>query len=158
MADFRLHCKKVDAKIWEERFGVYGAWKRSTFNEYKRTGYIELKTGFRCLGPLKYTEAINLHVQGSSAHLLFWTLLKTAPLIRGISGRSNIVCTIHDAVVIDAHPDEVDAVVRMVLDYGTQKVREHWPWITMPLRMEAEVSEVDGSWAKMKPYHLEEQG
>jgi hypothetical protein len=45
----------------------------------------------------------------------------------------------------------------MVLDYGTHKVREYWPWITMPLRMEAEVSEVDGSWAKMKEYHLEVQ-
>jgi len=156
MADFRLHCKKVDAKIWEERFGVYGAWKRSTFQEYKRIGYIELKTGFRCRGPLKYTEAINLHVQGSSAGLLFWTLLKTAPIVRGISGRSHIVANIHDALVIDAHPDEVDTIIRTVIDYGTNRVREAWPWITMPLRMEAEVSEIDGSWAKMKPYHLTE--
>ena len=154
MADFKEHVKKFDQILWEKRFPVYSEWKKTTYEDCKKNGFIYLKTGFRCHGPLKYTEAINLHVQGSASHLLFWTLLETNPIIRGMSGRSGTVATIHDSLVIDAHPDEVEAIVRLVLDYGTQKVREHWPWITMPLRMEPEISEVDGSWAKMKLYHL----
>lgn len=154
--DFKEHVAKFDKILWEKRFPVYAEWKKTTYEDCKKNGFIYLKTGFRCHGPLKYTEAINLHVQGSASHLLFWTLLKTNPIIRGMSGRSASIATIHDAVVIDAHPSEVEAIVRLVLDYGTNKVREFWPWITMPLRMEPEVSEVDGSWAKMKPYHLPE--
>ena len=40
-------------------------------------------------------------------------------------------------------------VAKIINEWATVKVREHWPWITMPLKMEAEISEVDGSWADM---------
>lgn len=152
MVDFREHIKAFDGILWGKRFPVYAAWKQETYQKYKSTGYVYHKTGFRCHGPMRYTQAINLAVQGSAFYCLLWTLLQTGPLIRGLSGRSHILCHVHDAVVIDAHPSEVDEIIRLVREYGTQKVREEFGWINLPLNMEAEVSEVDGSWAVMKHY------
>jgi uracil-DNA glycosylase family 4 len=152
IADFKEHVKKFDGILWEKRFPVYAAWKQNTYQNYKVRGYVEHKTGFRCWGPLKYTEAINLATQGSAFYCLLWTLRHTAPLIRGLSGRSNLVAHIHDALVLDAHPSEVAEIIRLIREYGTKKVREALGWVSLPLNMEAEVSDVDGSWAVMHHY------
>lgn len=148
--DFRVHVQKVERILWEDRFPGYAQWKRDVFQEYRRKGYVELKSGFRCHGPLSYTEATNFPIQGPAFHCLLWTILQIEEPIRAISGRSSIVCNIHDAMVVDMHPDDEAEIDRLVWDYGTRKVRQHWPWIITPLVIEAEKSKVDGSWAEME--------
>ena len=32
---------------------------------------------------------------------------------------------------------------------GTQKIREDWDWIIVPLQIEKSFSEIDGNWANM---------
>lgn len=147
---FRLHVQKVERILWEDRFPQYARWKRDIYQDYKRRGYVELKTGFRCLGPMGYTDSTNVAIQGSAFHCLLWTILQIEEKVRAISGRSSIVCNIHDAMVIDMHPDDEAEIDRLVWDYGTRKVREHWPWIITPLVIEAERSAIDGSWAQME--------
>lgn len=149
-AAFRLHVQKVERILWEERFPGYAQWKRDIYQDYKRKGFVELKTGFRCLGPMGYTDATNLQIQGSAFHCLLWTILQIEEKVRAISGRSSIVCNIHDAMVLDMHPDDEAEIDRLVWEYGTQRVRQHWPWIITPLVIEAERSKVDGSWAEME--------
>ena len=147
---FRLHVQKVERILWEERFPGYAQWKRDIYQDYKRKGYVELKTGFRCRGPMGYTDSTNVAIQGSAFHCLLWTILQIEEKVRAISGRSSIVCNIHDAMVVDTHPEDEAEIDRLVWEYGTQKVREHWPWIITPLVIEAERSQVDGSWAEME--------
>jgi len=144
------HVAGVERILWEERFPGYAKWKRDIYNDYLKKGYIELYTGFRCRGPLIFTKATNLQIQGSAFHCLLWTLLQIDEKIRAISGRSSAVCNIHDALVVDLHPDDEAEVDRLVWEYGTQKVREHWEWIVTPLVIEAERSEIDGTWAAME--------
>ena len=153
---FAAHVKRADEMLWK-RFAGYAKWRKDMAEKCDRDGYIELYTGFRCKGPLAFTESGNWQIQGSSYHILLWTYLQAGPRIRALSGRSCIVCSIHDAVVVDAHPDEVEEIARIVKGFGEIKSREHFPWINVPLKMEIEVSDVDGTWAKMHPYHLPEE-
>lgn len=152
---FAAHVKKADEKLWK-RFSGYSQWRKDIANDCDRRGYIELHTGFRCVGPLAFTESGNWQIQGSSYHILLWTYLQVGPLIRALSGRSSVVLSIHDALLVDAHPDEVEGIARIIKHYGEIKTREHFKWINVPLKMELEISEVDGTWAKMKNYHLPE--
>ena len=36
----------------------------------------------------------------------------------------------------------------------TQKIRENWKWIIVPLGIEKSISEVDGNWSEMKEIGL----
>lgn len=144
------HVSNVERILWDERFKVYKEWKGKIWEQYKRDGFVELYTGFRCYGPLKRTAATNYPIQGSAFHVLLWTMMNVAPRIRRATGnRSRIIGQIHDALVCDVNPADEQLLDNLVQDWGTQRVRKHWPWLIVPLTIEKERSEVDGSWAKM---------
>ena len=149
------HVANVERILWQERFKVYAAWKDSMYAQYKRDGFVDLYTGFRCYGPLKKTAATNYPIQGSAFHVLLWTMMQVAPRIRrATNGRSRIIGQIHDALVADVNPADEMALDALVQEWGTQRVRKHWPWIIVPLTIEKERSEVNGSWAVMKGAEL----
>jgi uracil-DNA glycosylase family 4 len=156
IVDFQKHVEKIENRFWNERFEVYKKWKYETFKEYEKKGYVELYTGFKCFGPLKFTEVTNYPIQGSAFHCLLWTLIQVNDKIKAISGRSSIIGQIHDAIVGDIHPEDEKEVDRLINYWGTEKIREHWPWIIVPLKIEKERSEVDGSWDEMKECEMEE--
>ena len=114
---------------------------------------MELHTGFRCRGPLSYTEATNLQIQGTAFHCLLWTKTKVSPLIEGLSGRSRVVLDIHDALVSYIHQDEVEEARNIIREWGETRIREQFLWLIVPLTIEFEGSEVGGSWAKMSGMH-----
>jgi uracil-DNA glycosylase family 4 len=147
---FIRHVEEIEERFWEEQFPVYDKWKRTTFKEYERNGYVDLFTGFRCYGPLRFTEVTNYPIQGSAFHCLLWTIIKTYQRIKDISGRSAIIGQIHDAIVVDAYPDDEESIDEMIRDWGTKKIRKAWPWIIVPLTIEKERSAVDGSWDEME--------
>ena len=64
--------------------------------------------------------------------------------------RSFLIGQIHDAILRDYHPDDEEYLDHLIWDYGTQKIREYWDWIIVPLTIEKETSEINGSWADMK--------
>jgi hypothetical protein len=64
--------------------------------------------------------------------------------------RSFIIGQIHDDIEGDIHPDDEEEFDYYVWLYATKKVREHWDWINVPLRVEKERSEINGNWAEMK--------
>jgi DNA polymerase I-like protein with 3'-5' exonuclease and polymerase domains len=147
--DFKGHIEAIEKDFWKRRFAAYDAWKDETWRFYKRHGFVELPTGFRCFGPMKRTEVINIPIQGPAYHCLLWYKTQVTPLIHGISGRSDVILNIHDSLVTDHHPDDQEEMHRIIWEWGTQRIREHWPWIIVPLTIEAEVSDTDGSWAKL---------
>ena len=153
---FQAHVEKVENRFWNEKFPVYKQWKMDTYEEYKKKGYVDLFTGFRCYGPIKFTEATNYPIQGAAFHILLWTLINTEDRIKKISGKSSIIGQIHDAVVCDVHPEDEKEVDRLINLWGTKKVREHWDWILVPLSIEKERSEVDGSWDEMTECKMED--
>lgn len=148
-AAFKKHVIEYEREFWEVRFKVYNEWRNRIWADYRKKGYIEMYTGFRMYGPLKKTQATNGQIQGTAFHCLLRTLAKAAPEIEAISGRSKIVGQIHDAMVGDIHPDDEAEADRIVQYYGTEEIRKAWPWIIVPLTIEKERSEIDGTWAVM---------
>jgi uracil-DNA glycosylase family 4 len=147
---FKRHVEKIEDVFWNERFQVYSQWKKKVYKQYVKDGYIDLYTGFRCWGPMDEKKVCNYPIQGSAFHCLLYTVSQVQPLIDGISGRSRVIGQIHDAIVVDAHKDEEDQIDRLIKHYGTEKVREKWDWIIVPLKIEKERTAVNGSWAEME--------
>ena len=146
--DFERHIQEAERILWEDRFPVHNEWRESQWKFYQKHGYVELKTGFKCYGPMSRNNTFNTPVQGSSYHILQWTMNQVNKKVMRLE-RSRIIGEIHDSCIFDAHPSEQDLIDYWYWDYGTQKVREHWDWINVPLTIEKEHSEIDGSWAEM---------
>jgi len=146
--DFERHIQEAERILWEDRFPVHNEWRESQWKFYQKHGYVELKTGFKCYGPMSRNNTFNTPVQGSSYHILQWTMNQVNKKVMRLE-RSRIIGEIHDSCIFDAHPSEQDLIDYWYWDYGTQKVREHWDWINVPLTIEKEQSEIDGSWAEM---------
>lgn len=150
LAQFEKHINVIFNRFWNERFEVYGAWRRKTAKQANRNGYVDLLTGFRCYAPLSYTECTNYPIQGTAFHALLWTLMQVEEPIRALSGRSRIIGQIHDALIVDAHPDDEEAIDALIKEYGTERIRKVWAWIIVPLQIEKERSDVNGTWAEME--------
>ena len=64
--------------------------------------------------------------------------------------KSLIVGQIHDSIVGDVHRKERRNYLEICKQVMTIDVRKHWPWIIVPLSIEAEVAPVGGSWYEKK--------
>lgn len=148
-AGFIKHVAEIENDFWGNRFKRYAEWKKEIWKSYQKLGYVELLTGFRVPGPMGFTDATNYQIQGTAFHCTLYTLTQITKRIAAISGRSKVIGQIHDAIVVDAHPEDVPEIDRLIWFYGTQEIRKVYPWIIVPLLIEKEISEVDGTWASM---------
>jgi DNA polymerase I-like protein with 3'-5' exonuclease and polymerase domains len=148
--DFQAHVIDVEDKMWNERFPVYSEWRNKTWKKYKRKGYLDLYTGFRVYGPLSYTQVVNIQTQGSAFHVLLHTLIKTAPRIFDLSGRTYVNGQIHECIVVNVHPEEEEEIDRLINYFGTVRLPEAYPELSIvPLIIEKDSSEIDGDWFNM---------
>jgi DNA polymerase-1 len=152
---FEEHCRKVEDVFWNERFAVYKQWKLEMEQFFRNHGYIELHTGFYCTGLLGQNECSNYNIQGSSFHCLLWTLIQLNKRSKEEGWKSKIIGQIHDAIVIDLYPPEQDRVIESIEYFGTQKIREEFTWIAVPLKMEYEITEIDEPWFCKKEIEIE---
>lgn len=148
---FAYRCKQVEDSFWNRRFTGYTEWKKRFFYDYLQNQGFRMKTGFACNNDLTRRQVLNYPVQGSSFHCLAKSLNIIRKEIRRKRMRSRLICEIHDALIADCPPSEVYDFAKMCERIMTQQVPQEWRWITIPLIVEAEVSEVDGSWADMSP-------
>lgn len=146
--DFIEHVRVVEENLWN-MFPEFAAWKDSFVKKYEKKGYIDLLTGFRCYGPMKRNEINNYCIQGSAFHVLLWTLIEIHKLIEKEGLKSRFLGQIHDAAVSNEYPEEEEIIDKWFIEYGLNKVKEHWPWIIVPLKIEKERSEINGDWANM---------
>jgi DNA polymerase-1 len=143
---FEDHCREVEDVFWNVRFPHYKQWKLEMEQFFRTHGYIELVTGFRCAGLLGRNECSNYNIQGSSFHCLLWTLIQLNKRAKEENWKSKIIGQIHDAIVIDLYPPEEKRVIESIDYFGTQKIREVFTWIAVPLKMEYETTEIDQPW------------
>jgi uracil-DNA glycosylase family 4 len=147
--DWQVHVEDVEDDFWNRRFVQYRDWKKATRKAYERRGYVDLYTGFRCHAPMSYTEITNYPIQGSAFHVLLWTLVHVMREARKRKMASEAIAQIHDSKLWDTVPEEEEALDELTYRIGTIEVRERWPWLIVPLSIEKEVSEINGSWAEM---------
>lgn len=145
--DFTNHVKKIEADFWGNRFADYAKWKEMWWKLYQKYGYIDLYTGFRCSGVMGKNATLNYPVQGAAFHCLLWTFIQLDNLMLAEEWDTRIIGQIHDAIILDVHPDELEHVVDAINEIATRRLTDEWKWIIVPMEVEMEVCPVDGSWA-----------
>jgi uracil-DNA glycosylase family 4 len=153
---FELHLKGVENIFWKKRFKVYDEWKTKTWEEYQRKGYIDSLTGFRYSGLMKKNDTLNLGIQGSAFHCLLQSLITLNNISKKEKWDSRIVGQIHDSMVWDFNPDELNYIIPIIKRVMCEDIKKKWEWITIPLVVDIEVAEVDSSWHDMKEYSEDE--
>jgi len=151
---FTDHIKKIEDDFWNRRFKVYNRWKDKWWEGYQKNGYVSMYTGFRCSGIMRRNECINIPIQGSAFHCLLWSFIQVDKISREQNWKSRLIGQIHDAMVLDIHPDELDMVASTVHRITCEDLPKHWTWINVPLEVEAEVCPVDCSWNEKGDYHF----
>lgn len=147
---FEHHIQSVEQDFWGRRFKVYADWKRRWFDAYLRTGSFKLLTGFVVNGVYEKNQVINCPVQGSAFHCLLWCLIRLQKMLRKKKMRSKIVGQIHDSMVCDVHEEEREEFLAMAKQVTTVDLRANFPWIIVPMVVEAELAPVGGSWFEKK--------
>lgn len=151
---FTEHCKKVEQKFWGRRFKVYKKWKDAINEEYRKNGYISTYLGFQFTGYMTRNECTNYQTQGTAFHMLLWTLIHIERIAAERDWQSIIIGQIHDDMIHDYVEEELDEIVETINYVGTVQIKERFPWITVPLEIEHEISGIDGNWSEMEEYKL----
>jgi DNA polymerase I len=144
---FTEHIKEIEYDFWNNRFSEYAEWKQRWWKAYQRNGYIELLTGFRCSGVMSRNDAINYPVQGAAFHCLLWSFIQIDRRMLHQNWDTKIIGQIHDAIVLDVHPDELEMVIEVVEQITCRDLPEAWKWINVPLEVDVDIYPVDKSWA-----------
>lgn len=153
---FEHHVRQVEHDFWGRRFKVYAQWKENWWRSYLREGGFYTHTGFYIswgkAGPLSRNDATNYPIQSSSFHCLLWSLIEVQRWLRKSRMRTVIVGQIHDSIVADVHPDELQDYIGKVKETITVDLARHWDWIVVPMEIEVEVAPVGASWHKKEQW------
>jgi uracil-DNA glycosylase family 4 len=151
---FLGHVKKSEDYFWKKRYKVHNRWRENLWKQYQRQGYVESKTGFKFQGVMKRNDVINYPVQGAAFHILLWSMIEGNKALKRMKMKTRIVGQIHDAIVFDVHPPELEKVIKIMKCIMLHDVRQKFPWIIVPLDIGAELCPVDGSWAEKEEYAI----
>lgn len=143
---FTGYLQDIETHFWEERFPEYNEWKDRWFAKYQKRGYFDTLTGFRCSGVMSRNDVINYPVQGSAFHCLLWSFNELTRIMVEEDWDTRLIGQIHDSAISDVHPDEMEHVLKTTRRVTCVDLLEHYPWIIVPLDIEAEACEVDESW------------
>jgi DNA polymerase-1 len=149
-SDWEQHVKEQERILWEERFPIYQEFRERTYEEFIKKGYIDYVDGFRYYGPGTKNELLNAPVQGPAFHTQLWTFKSMDREIESRKMNTRLIGQIHDSILADVDPAEEVFFDNLMWQYGTQKVREHFDWITVPLMMEKSTTEIDKPWSTMR--------
>jgi len=151
---FEKHVQEVEYNFWKKRYKTHDRWRENLWKEYQENSYITSKTGFTFQGIMKRNDVTNYPVQGAAFHCLLWSLIEGTKALKRMKMDSVIVGQIHDAVIFDVNPKELKKLVKIMQCIMCNDVRQHWPWITVPLEIGAELCPVDGSWAEKEEIEI----
>ena len=147
---FESHLEKVFDRFWNKKYKVYTAWKRQWVKDYWKKGYFDTLTGFRCSAIMDDKQAVNYPIQGSAFHCLLWSLIQLNNWLKKENMKSKIVLQVYDCVLTDEHPSESAIIEKKAKEIMTIDLPRHFPWITAPMLIETEATEIDGNWHDKK--------
>lgn len=147
--DFAEHLRTCEKKLWE-KFHSYAEWKNKWFAEYESKGYFDLLTGFRCGGLMVKNNVINYPGQGTGFHCLLWSLINVDEVMYREKWDTRLIGQIHDSMVFDVNPGELNHVVKVIHKITTESLRNHWKWINCPMEVDMEIAPIDRPWSEKK--------
>lgn len=150
LGKFTRHVQRIEDDFWGNKFAVYSTWKERWYGTYRKYGYIDLLTGFRCGGVMGKNDSINYPVQGAAFHCLLWSFIELDRIMREEEWDTKLIGQIHDAILFDVHPKELDHVIKTIHRVTCDDLPKAWPWIIVPLEVEAEICDVDEPWSEKK--------
>lgn len=150
LTDFTEHLKEIEQDFWENRFPDYKAWQDKAWRVYQKYGYLDTLTGFRCGGVMSRNNVFNYPVQGPAFHCLLWSFIELDKIMREERWDTRLIGQIHDAIVLDVAPKELNHVVTVIKRVTCEDLPKAWDWICVPLSVDMDVCPVDGSWAEKK--------
>ncbi len=139
-SSFENHVWRIEDHFWNKRFAVYTEWKEDHFDKYCRRGYFDMLTGFRCSGIMNRKHVINYPVQGAAFHCLLWSMIRLNRWLKKNKMRTMIIGQVHDSMLLDIHPAELQIVLQKARQIMTEDIVKAWPWLIVPLGIEADVS------------------
>ena len=151
---FEKHMKDIENRFWEDKFPIYTEWKERTWEDYQKNGYIEFLTGFRCTDVMNKKEALNRQIQGTAFHCLLYSLINIGYYLQLKKFDTKMVGQIHDSILFDLVPDELEPVKKIIRKISCEEIREDWDWIIVPLNIDAKISAIDGNWSEMEDTNI----
>jgi len=151
--EFEQHIKTIESDFWKKRFKVYDRWKERWWAEYQKRGYIEMLTGFKCVDIIDRKQACNRPIQGSAFHCLLWSFIEIDRIQQEEQWNSRLIGQVHDSLVMDVHPDELEYVIGTVKRVTCEELPKAWDWIIVPLSVDMEICQVDAPWSEKEEYH-----
>lgn len=143
---FMAHVREVENDFWNNRFGVYGKWKKKWYDAYLESGQFESYTGFVYRGVMLRNEVINYAVQGSAFHCLLWSLVRIQRELRRRKMKTKIVGQIHDSIIADVKIEELDEYLALVRQVTEVDILAEYKWLITPLSIECEISPIGTTW------------
>lgn len=153
---FEHHMKAVEDDFWNNRFKVYGQWKRNWWESYLKEGGFTTYTGFRIDGVLSKNDVINYPVQGAAFHCLLWSVIQINRILKKNKMRSVVVGQIHDSCVGDVHTEELADYLDIVREVMTERITKQFPWLIVPLDIENEITPVGATWYEKQEVSAED--
>ena len=144
----RLHISRAESKkLIEDYFNSYPQVKEyiSSMIEYaKKEGYVKTLYGRKRFLPdissrnqvvrgLAERNAVNAPIQGSAADIIKVAMIKVAHRLKNEGLKSKMVLQVHDELVFDVVPDEIDILNRVV-----KEEMESVICLSVPLTVECE--------------------
>jgi len=144
----RLHITRAESKkLIEDYFNSYPQVKEyiSDMIEYaKKEGYVKTLYGRKRFLPdissrnqvvrgLAERNAVNAPIQGSAADIIKVAMIKVANRLKNDGLKSKMVLQVHDELVFDVVPDEIDILTRVVKEEMESVIR-----LSVPLTVECE--------------------
>jgi uracil-DNA glycosylase family 4 len=144
--DFEDHMKYVERKFWD-KFHATRDWRDEIVEEYKKKLYIGNLFGFKRNGYLKRNQICNTPVQSAAFQCLLWSFVEINKIRKREHWLTKIIGQIHDQIVFDMVPSEKKHVIKVVTDIMCNKLRESYPWISVPLRVDFDFSGINQPWS-----------
>ena len=81
-------------------------------------------------------------------------MIKFNKWLKGKRMKSRVTGQVHDSIIADVYKDELQPYLYMANKIMTRMLPKAWPWIIVPLKIEAEVAPLNGSWLDKEKVEL----
>lgn len=144
LVEYEELVKVVEEDFWEEFSGVR-AWQKKVLADYKKKGFIQMKFGHQRRGYLSRNKVYNSGIQGTAAHCLLWCMARVNEDFKK-NCKSRPILQIHDEIINNVFPDELDYCVSTTERIMTKDLSEYCKWLKVPMEVGTDIGKVDESW------------
>jgi len=149
---FTDHVKGIEDDFWNVRYRVYTKWKKLTWEQYLRHGFVVMFTGFKMQGVMSKNQVLNGPIQGTAFHCLLRSFIDLMDASVQERWNTLLINQVYDSFLFDTDPGELHYVAKTVRKVACDDLREKWKWISVPLSVDIDVCDVDQPWSKKHKY------